>query len=77
MMHKFGVSVDEILKGKFKSVEVASNIENIKRSSSEEYKHYLKKFYNWFRDPKVIAILISAVVGAVLGIYAYNNGWLG
>lgn len=46
MMHKFGVSVDEILKGKFKSVEVASNIENIKRSSSEEYKHYLKKFYN-------------------------------
>lgn len=35
------------------------------------------KFINCFRDPKVIAILISAVVGAVLGIYAYNNGWLG
>lgn len=71
------VSVEEILEGEFKTVEVVSSIENRKISFSEEYKYYLKKFYNWCKDPRVIAILISVAVGGILGICAYNNGWLG
>lgn len=57
-----GVTVDELLRGAVKESENAAQTTNPKTEA---------------RKKEQAIILLAASVGAVLGILAYNFGWLG
>ena len=65
-----GISVDELLKGKINNSETDTN--------SEVAKEYWPRKELTTEQKKERAIIaLAACIGAVLGILAYNFGWLG
>lgn len=65
-----GVSVDELLRGELNAVE---NTE----INDDKKKNVLRKELTPEQKKERAVIVFAASVGAVLGIMAYNFGWLG
>ena len=65
-----GVSVDELLRGELNAVE---NTE----MNDDKKKNVLRKELTPEQKKERAVIIFAASVGAVLGIMAYNFGWLG
>ena len=64
------ISVDELLKGEINTSEPYAD--------SESVKDYLsRKELSAEQKKERVIIVLAACVGAVLGILAYNLGWLG
>ncbi len=59
-----GISVDELLKGELNNLEIKNNFSPQKVLTPEQKK-----------ERAIIAL--AACIGAILGILAYNFGWLG
>lgn len=65
-----GVTVDELLRGELKECkDIQSTAQNSSESDEKELTSAQKK--------KSALIILAASIGAMLGIMAYNNGWLG
>lgn len=60
-----GISVDELLRGELSNIEAKQNNDVPRKELTSEQK----------KEKAIIAL--SASIGAVLGILAYNFGWLG
>ena len=65
-----GISVDELLKGEINNSETVTNSETDNDYSSRKELTPEQK-----KERSIIAL--AACIGAVLGILAYNFGWLG
>lgn len=65
-----GISVDELLKGELNYSDQETNSESSKGCSSRKQLTPEQK-----KERAIIAL--AACIGAVLGILAYNFGWLG
>lgn len=66
----FGITVDELLKGELNVLESGSNIDVI---SNQTMKRQLTPDQK--KERAIIAL--AASIGAILGILAFNFGWLG
>ena len=65
-----GVSVDELLRGELRDTEMVQNDDISKKEVSQKEVTPEQK-----KERAIIAL--AASVGAILGILAYNFGWLG
>ena len=65
-----GISVDELLKGELNNLEADTNPDVPKDCS-------LRKELTPKQKKERAIIVLSASIGALLGILAYNFGWLG
>ena len=66
----FGISVDELLKGELNKQESDTNLD-VPKDCSPRKELTPKQKKEW------AVIALAASIGAILGILAYNFGWLG